>query len=216
PAARLAASDLAEAGVEVIDAAPPGFDLAVSTAFVDATDGRRAVVSGSGRLPVLAEPTGPDLAGVDVVLLDGHHPSLARAVVRAAAASAVPVVVDAGSHKPVFAEVFGRANDVICSADYVHPEGLVPWNLLGLGPELVAVSHGAGDLEWRSADTAGRITPPVVAAVDTLGAGDVLHGGFSFALASGLDRPHALEFGVRVASIRVQHLGPFAWRTALR
>lgn len=213
PAAGLVAADLARAGVEVIDVAPPGFELAASTVILDAATGDRSVISGSGHLPTFGKIAGPDLTGTDVVLIDGHHPALVRSA--ALAASGVPVVVDAGSHKPVFDDIFGFVTDVICSADYVHPEGLGPTGLLALGPELVAVSHGAAALDWWLRSGAGSVVPEAVAVMDTVGAGDVLHGAYCHALASGLDRVPALESAVAVATERVRHLGPFAWRTAI-
>ncbi len=227
-AARLAADDLAAAGVEVVDVAPPGFELAVSTAFVDAATGDRAVVSGSAHAPRLPKIAGPDLTGVQVVLVDGHHPALCRSAVLAAAPlpdeaggshgvtkDRLPVVLDAGSHKPVFEDILPFTTDVICSADYSHPAGLPPQDLLALGPGLVAVSHGAGALEWWSGRASGRVEPPRVAVADTLGAGDVLHGAYCYFLASGLDREAALHRAVAVASERVRHLGPTAWRAEL-
>jgi len=214
PAAQLAAADLAGAGVEVIDVAPPGFVLAVSTVFIDTTSGERAVVSGSGRTPAFGKIAGPDLGGVDVVLVDGHHPALARSA--ALAANGVPVVVDAGSHKPVFDDIFGSSTDVICSADYVHPDWLGARTLLLRGPQLVAVSHGERALNWWTAAASGSIEPERVATADTTGAGDVLHGAYCHALAAGLDREDALRSAVAVATERVRHLGPFAWREAIQ
>ena len=289
PAARLAADDLARAGVEVIDAAPAGFELAVSTALVDAATGERAVVSGSGHAPELDGAEAPDLTGVDVILVDGHHPALARAAanvvidepgvpfLRSRLASSPrgtsvslspdppttlaeldearsiggsrldhpvpeeprgtgglldhpvpeeprgtsgvtkgpPLVVDAGSHKPVFDDLFPLATDVICSGDYRHLAGFGPSELLGMGPELVAVSHGGEPLQWWTADSSGSIPAPQVAVADTLGAGDVLHGAYCYWLACGLERPEALQRAVGSATERVRHLGPFAWRGAL-
>jgi len=187
-----------------------------------------SVVSGSGQVPRFGKIAGPDLSGVDVVLLDGHHAPLARSAALAArgsvtevqrgtgATKGVPVVIDAGSHKPVFDEVFPLASDVICSGDYAYPSGLATGDLLALGPELVAVSHGGDPLVWWAAGTSGSISPQPVKAVDTLSAGDVLHGAYCFGLATGLGRPEALTFAVAAASSRVRHLGPFAWRDALR
>ena len=214
PAARLAAADLAAAGVEVIDVAPPGFELAVSTVFVTAATGERAVVSGSAHTPAFGKIAGPDLTGIDVVLVDGHHAALARSA--ALASHGVPVVVDAGSHKPVFDEILAFTTDVICSADYVHPDWLGARTLLSRGPKLVAVSHGGQALHWWTAAASGSIEPGTVTAVDTTGAGDVLHGAYCHGLAAGLDRVDALGSAVAVATERVRHLGPFAWRAAVR
>jgi sugar/nucleoside kinase (ribokinase family) len=126
------------------------------------------------------------------------------------------VVVDAGSHKPVFDELWPLVSDVICSADYTEPSGRAPSDLLALGPELVAVSHGPEPLRWWTAREAGSVEVAAVDAVDTLGAGDVLHGGYAFALAGGAPRPDALGFGAQAATRRVARLGPFEWRAALR
>ncbi len=213
PAARLAAADLAAAGVDVIDVAPTGFELSVSTVFVDAATGERAVVSGSGRTAAFGKIAGPDFTDIDVVLVDGHHAALARSA--AFAAAGIPVVVDAGSHKPVLDEIFGSSTDVICSADYVHPEWPGARALLARGPHLVAVSHGGKALHWWTAAASGSIEPAEVSAVDTTGAGDVLHGAYCHGLATGLGRVDALRSAVAVATERIRHLGPLAWRSAL-
>lgn len=223
PAAQVVAADLAAAGVEVVDAAPPGFALAASTVLLDAGTGHRAVVSGSGHAPAFAKIAGADLSGVDVVLVDGHHAALCRSAALAASrgpeepapTGRLPVVVDAGSHKPVFDDIWAFATDVVCSADYVHPAGLAPTGLLGLGPELVAVSHGGDPLHWWTAEASGDVPPPRVEAVDTVGAGDVLHGAYCYHLAGGAARPEALRRAVATAAERVRHLGPFAWRDAV-
>lgn len=243
PAAQLAADDLARAGVAVIDAAPQEFELAVSTAFVHAGTGERAVVSGSGHVPELDGVEAPDLTGVDVILIDGHHAALARAAALrvetptptsssvgpsvpgdgdpsprrddVVGTRGLPLVVDAGSHKPVFDDLFPLASDVLCSDDYRHPAGRSPSELLGLGPELVAVSHGGEPLQWWMAISSGSVPTPEATVVDTLGAGDVLHGAYSYWLARGLARPEALQRAVAAATERVRHLGPFAWRGAL-
>ncbi|MEA4944918.1 MAG: PfkB family carbohydrate kinase [Propionicimonas sp.] len=212
-AADVVRADLATAGVEVVDAAPSGFGIAPSVALVG-TDGNRAVVSGSGHQPDAVQCPELDLGDVDVVLLDGHHPELARAAGRAAAG--LPVVVDAGSHKSVFDELWPQLTDVICSADYVHPSGERPAALLARGPHLVAVSHGSDPVMWWTPHAFGEVPAPSVPVVDTLGAGDVLHGAYCYALTTGRSRRESLEFAVAAASRRVCQAGPFAWREALR
>lgn len=214
PAADLVRADLAGAGVQVMDAAPPGFELAASVALVDSGSGARTVVSGSGHRPSDYLLPGLDVADVDVVLLDGHHDRLASAAAREAAG--LPIVVDAGSHKPVFDELWHQVTDVLCSADYRHPGGEPPAALLARGPHLVAVSHGGRPLQWWTNHAAGELPVPQVTVADTLGAGDVLHGAYCFAITTGRTRRSALEFALSVASRRVTHLGPFAWRDGLR
>jgi sugar/nucleoside kinase (ribokinase family) len=63
---------------------------------------------------------GPEngLPDADLTLVDGHHP--ARAV--AAARAARRLLVDAGSWRPVFREIFPYAEVVACSAAFRHPD----------------------------------------------------------------------------------------------
>jgi sulfofructose kinase len=46
-----------------------------------------------------------------------------------------------------------------------------------------------------------------ICAVDTLGAGDALHGGFALALAEGRGEVEAMRFGAAVAGIKCSRLG---------
>jgi len=103
-----------------------------------------------------------------------------------------------------------------------------------LGPTFVAQSSGAGPvhvLAPPSTTVHGAVAPqgeqplvvrpmvvhpPVVPAdevVDTLGAGDVLHGAMAAALARGIDPLAALAQGVARASESVRHAGALGWTT---
>jgi len=87
------------------------------------------------------------------------------------------------------------------------------------GPRVVGRSAGAGPLRLRVATPDGVVTrsdirPPLVppeAVVDTLGAGDVLHGAIAAALARGVDASEAIQDGVRAASVSVRHHGALGW-----
>lgn len=218
PVARLAAGELGHCGVGVVDAWADGPDVSISAVTVLEATGERSVVSRNAEnvivippadLPVLAQAT-------DVVLIDGHHPDLAVAAARAAQAFGVPVVLDCGSAKPVYAELMPLADAVVCSAGYFAggPDEFdaVATQLLAAGVRLVAMTAGAQPVCWRSCVAAGQVEVPAVAVRDTLGAGDVLHGAVAFARAQGvIDPQRSLGFGVAIASLRVQHAGPRAW-----
>ncbi|HEY0119443.1 MAG TPA: PfkB family carbohydrate kinase [Cellulomonas sp.] len=80
-----------------------------------------------------------------------------------------------------------------------------------LGPAFVARSDGAGPVRVRLPSGAfDEVTPLVVPpaeVVDTLGAGDVLHGAAGAAIARGLDPMAALREGVAAATESVRHPG---------
>ena len=69
-------------------------------------------------------------------------------------------------------------------------------------------------MRWAGRDgSSGEVPVPEVEVVDTLGAGDVLHGAFLAELARGGtgDLPGALERAVVVAARSVAHRGVRGW-----
>jgi sugar/nucleoside kinase (ribokinase family) len=89
-----------------------------------------------------------------------------------------------------------------------------------LGPAFVARSAGPGPVRFRRRVAGGpdaevgTVEPPAVSredVVDTLGAGDVLHGAFAEQLARGRDPVTALAAATRVASLSVRARGARGW-----
>ncbi|KZM34491.1 PfkB family carbohydrate kinase [Oerskovia enterophila] len=214
---------------------PPGgaSGPAVSTVLVTAGTGERAVVStnAANRPTALPDgslldrvfgprPKGRDEAAAacrerDVLLLDGHHPALASAVARRARAAGYVVLLDGGSWKDGTADLLPLCDAVVLSEDFRVPGvpvGRVLDAVAVLGPSFVARSRGAEPLELL--DTGARSTVPVPAVhevVDTLGAGDVLHGAFAAGVALGGPWTRALEEAAVVASRSVTFPGARGW-----
>lgn len=213
PLGDLIRADLAAYGVTLLDAAadspaPPP----ISAVTVLAATGQRSIVSRNAEDTAVSVPAGFDrvLAGADVVLVDGHHPALALAAAR----SGRPLVVDAGSRRPVFPRVLPFADVVACSAAFA-PD---PAAVLGTGARHLAVTAGPDPVRWWSGDRSGTVPVPPVAAVDTAGAGDAFHGALAVAVARdpGIDDlAGALAYAIGVAGVRVTHRGPRSWLTHL-
>jgi sugar/nucleoside kinase (ribokinase family) len=212
PLAGFAAAELASRAVRVLDATPDAADPpAVSAVRVVAGSGERSVSSVNAAFVQAVPPAEiSELAGAaDVVLVDGHHPQLALAAARAAQAAGVPVLLDAGSWKPVFAELLPIVSAAICSAEFAALSTVDAPHARGV--RWVAVTHGADPIEWSAGDASGAIAVPQVPARDTLGAGDVFHGAAAFALTRNVSWPDCLRFAAEVAAVRVQHPGPRGW-----
>lgn len=179
------------------------------------------------------------LDGATALLVDGHH--LEAAQVLAAAARDIPVLLDGGSWKPGLDGLLAHVDHAVLSADFRlgdgHDDALVGRDdaLVGaddlpdasddlldrvadLGPRFVAQSAGSGPVRVLVVGPEGRrpsvLQPPTVPSadvVDTLGAGDVLHGATAAALASGHDVLTALADGIARASESVRHPGALGW-----
>lgn len=233
PAAAVAA-ELAREGVELHDAAGEGWVLAVSTVLVTAGTGQRAVVSTNATSPgAPGEVPAGVLDGVRAVLVDGHHLDLAVPLTRAARASGVVVLLDGGSWKPGLDALLAHVDVAVLSADFRAPGAASGEEALdavhALGPAVVAQSHGGGPIDvasWRPADLLDDGSParsslavgqvPAGDVVDTLGAGDVLHGALLAAVAHrGHDGWGTLQQALRaasdVATASVRHSGARGW-----
>ncbi|WP_338403738.1 PfkB family carbohydrate kinase [Cellulosimicrobium arenosum] len=233
PLAEAVRAELAAAGVDLVDVARgTAARPAVSTVLVTRATGERAVVStnarsfedgavsATGATVTDAEPGGLVALGPgDVLLLDGHLPDVALPLARAARAAGAVVVLDGGSWKDCTTDLLALCDAAVLSADLRVPGVRDDDELTavaGMGPAgrlaFVARTHGAGPVEvLRAGERTSVEVPPARTVVDTLGAGDVVHGAFAAALARGVDPFEALERAVVVASRSVEHAGARGW-----
>ncbi|MDR0482070.1 MAG: PfkB family carbohydrate kinase, partial [Cellulomonadaceae bacterium] len=164
PVAAAARADLDARGVTVLDCVPDSgeFDLAVSAVMVDDATGERSVTSPDAGAVTVAGPSHAELDawaqryGVpQAILLDGHHPEIARAVLAWALTLDVPpsIVLDAGRWRPVFADLIPHADVVAMSADFAIPRSQnTVQSALKMGAKAVVVTHGGDAVEWWVAE----------------------------------------------------------------
>jgi len=216
PVAGLVRRDLAAHGVTVVDAAAGSIrPVPVSAVAVVEGSGDRSVVS----LDAITSDAPPPgdlvelITGADVVLVDGHHPLIAHAGVRHAAAQGIPVVADAGRWKPVMDQIIDHVTDMVCSADFRLPHTDNPdataTELVRRGVQTVVVTHGGDPVQWWSGARTGSVAVPAVRAVDTLGAGDAFHGAYCFYSAD--DVVTRITRSADIAALRVSQIGPREW-----
>ncbi len=220
-AAEVVRADCARYGVRLADVADPasGWVVPVSTVLVTEGTGERAVVSRNAVGMTAYAACSPQfwaglLEGVGAVLVDGHHLPVGIAAAREARGRGIPVLLDGGSWKPGLEELLPWVDVAVVSADFAVPGGGDGAALLALGPAWVARSAGASPVRWWARDGAsGAVPVPRVAVVDTLGAGDVLHGALlaEMARTGRSDLPGALARAVSVANASVQAPGARGW-----
>jgi sugar/nucleoside kinase (ribokinase family) len=212
-------ADLATHGVQVTDvAAGTARAVPVSSVTVVESTGDRSVVSPDAVNSEAEPPPALDalVADADVLLVDGHHPLLARAAARAAAARSVPCVVDAGRWKPVMADLAEYATDMVCSNDFRVPGAdtgpATAAALTGRGVDTVVMTAGGDPVAWWSGGRSGTVPVPSVAVVDTLGAGDAFHGAYCYHRTDAeIGTAERVGRAAGVASLRCSVIGPRAW-----
>ena len=192
----------------------PGFATALSAIFIDARGDRMIVTYRDERIAAIV-PADPErlVADTDIVLADNRYPAFVAPICAAARARGVPVVLDAD--RPTFEDdpLLRTATHVIFSSECLRQTtgcADLATGLLRIATKtaaFLAVSNGPDDVIYLKAKSPCRLPVFKVRAIDTLGAGDALHGGFALALAEGQSEVEALRFGAAVAGLKCTRLG---------
>jgi sugar/nucleoside kinase (ribokinase family) len=216
PTAQLALEDLQKHRINVHDHAANPEELPVlSTIIVDSSTGNRCVVYRSPRRDSLIPDQSYDHLVDDpqVILFDGFY--LDHAVAVAKAAEGRPLtVLDGGSWKEGLEELLPFIDYAICSADFSPPgcssgDALLDY-LEDIGVQGAAISRGAKPIIYRTKGRQGLIPVPQVEAIDTLGAGDILHGVFCHHILTN-SFPESLEMAAFTASNSCLTYGTREW-----
>lgn len=215
PLTGISRADLAAADVTIVDAAAESTaPLPISSITVAREAHTRTVVSlDAARTTAPYRDDHADLlTGVDVVLVDGHYGDLSLRLAGSAQAQGIPVVLDAGRWKDVHRELLSVVDVAICSAAFDPPgNGPVVERIHRLGPAYVAVSQGPESILWSGPDGRGDIVVEAVDAVDTLGAGDILHGAFCHYFTRGNGFAESLRRAAKVAGESCRWFGTREW-----
>ncbi len=215
PEGILLKSKLKDLSVRVIDVDADVRDkgCSVSFVYVNKTSGSRTIFSGQAESALGISVDFEDaVRRADFVLYDGNLPGCEDRLLRYVEYYDKDLVLDAGSFKDGFPECFYRASAVISSESFRTPDGDDVFALKDIyGFRYAAKTAGAMPIEYKFASTCGRITPPEVSVADTLGAGDIFHGGFCYCfyvLKEPFDK--ALESAARLSSYSVTRRGVVA------
>ena len=191
-----------------------GLATALSAIFID-DRGDRTIVTYRDQRIAAVTPNDPLAltADADLVLADNRYPQFVRPVCEAARARKLRIVIDAD--KPTIEDdpLFRLASHVVFSAECLTAtsgtgdlgEGLR--RIARHTGAFLAVSNGPNDILYLEAGSLRLVPVFAIHAVDTLGAGDALHGGFALALAEGQSEVAALRFGAAVAGLKCTRFG---------
>lgn len=222
PIAGLMQADLENYAIAIADLQPQRTESPpVSSILVTQASGERAVVSlNASRSQDQAEDVPAavwqaiDAPAIDIVLIDGHQMQVGSTIAQQARTRQIPIVVDGGSWKPGFEQVLQFTDYAICSANFL-PLGCqtvaeVAAYLAALGVNHIAITQGERPILVWEHQQFSEIPVPPVPVVDTLAAGDILHGAFCHFI---LDRSFtaALAQASQIAARACQFFGSRRW-----
>ncbi len=200
--------------VWIIDAAPHTKEVPISSVIVEAKSGSRTSVSNS------AAVSGPEVLSDDawkgispsILLWDTFYPELAADAFGRHQGCNAPVIFDGDTWTPGIEVLLPEVDVAICSECFLPPGASnvseVFAALKQIGVKQVAITRGERPILFFDRKTCGRIDLPKVRAVDTLAAGDIFHGAFSYFYARGISFVEALENASEVAAISCKYFGP--------
>ena len=208
-------TDLAAEGVDCSGVVRlDGGSASVSLILLDA-EGEKAIATrrGVGLNHLLPRDANALVADTDAVLIDNRFPEFVTEVARAARARGIPLVIDLDLATKPDDPLLALGTHVIASSEALRAS--TGSDDLGAGLKLLAkhmsgflaVTDGANGVYWQEGDALRHMPAFGIAAVDTLGAGDVFHAGFTLALVESGDLTFALRFGCAAAALKCTRFG---------
>lgn len=221
PISHLICAELDDYSINVFDLNPYRIKSPpTSSILVNQTTGERAVISinATKSQAKIIKLSLDILQDIDIILIDGHQIETSVMIAKEAQRLKIPVVVDGGSWKAGLERVFPYATYVICSEDFYPPNcsnSLDTFDYLRqLNISNIAITKGANPIQYWTKEESGNIEVLKIKAIDTLGAGDILHGAFCHFILEHNFRD-ALAKSSQVASVACQYFGTRQWMSKI-
>lgn len=201
----------------------------ISSVITSDNSGDRTVLTFQPSVSVTAADNAYDLfinkhremiGSFDIMLTDGFFCEMATLAAKTAKEFSVQIVIDGGSWKNGMEDLIKLADIVICSQDF-YPPGTKTANevfdyLSAENCEMIAITRGDKDILYRLKDERNIIPVKKVKALDTLGAGDILHGAFCYYYMKTGKFIRSLECASEVATASCKYYGTREWVRELK
>lgn len=193
----------------------PGLVTPISAVLVDPTGERTIVTFRDPKLWDVQLPSADELlADCDAIMIESRCAGFATPLCAEARKRGIPVVVDIDSAMSLNQGLLTASSHLIFSAEALHATAGVEDDeaalkkVAALTHAFVAVTRGPKGTLWLDDQQQFQETPAFpVHVVDTLGAGDIFHGGFAVAFSEGQDIPSALRFASAAAALKCTRPG---------
>jgi len=196
----------------------PGISAIITTEIT----GDRSVIYQAARYTKLVDNYLDNLRRMkyDLVLVDGLLMEASIEIARLAQQAGTPVVLDAGSWKEDMDRLLPYISIAICSEDFLPPETSNYFDVFryleAQGIKDICISRGNRSLLYKTPDDTGEIPVREVRVVDTLGAGDILHGAFCYHYLKNQNFFEALKKASEIATESCRYFGTRSWMNIYR
>jgi sugar/nucleoside kinase (ribokinase family) len=220
PWAGLVRTELARVGINLMDlAAGTAYETPLTTVLLNSALATRTIVNPPRSTVELNRFPAWDLSwgeAPSVALIDGFHLNETMSVLVSCREAGTILVLDGGSWKPGTEEIAPLLTAAICTERFSVPglpsgaDSTLSW-FAERGVPHVAVTRGPRPILGWDRGRRFEVEITRIDAVDTLGAGDVLHGAFCFHFARGQQFESALRLAAEIATGSCLGRGIRAW-----
>ena len=197
------AKKLEEYGVKLINVAKDNKLPGMSTICISG-DGKRTIISGQREFAYI-DVESVDMVAFDFALFDLNQQNIALPILQKIGCE---IVLDAGSYKENTEKFLARADIVISSEQFRDSHGRDVFEMPYPNIKLKAMSRGEKSILTLN----GEIEVDKVTCVDSLAAGDIMHGAFCYGYYDkGMGFEDALKYASGIASESVKYKGPREW-----
>lgn len=221
PWARPVGEESDRLGIDLIDlAAGSSYQAPLTTVLVNQSGATRTIVNPPQIEPALIPVEGWNSAWgamPGLVLTDGFHLRESLPLLRTLRAAGAKVCLDGGSWKPGTEELAPLLTVAICSERFAVPgrpagaDAAIAW-FEEMGVPFVAITRGPNPIAGLERGRRFAIEVEKIDAVDTLGAGDVLHGAFCYVFAETGEFEPALRKAAQIATQSCRGSGIRCWK----
>jgi sulfofructose kinase len=208
-------SNLAEEGIDCGSVVRvSGGTASVSLILLDAT-GEKTIATrrGVNLGDTLPKDVAKLVSGVDAVLVDNRFPKFVTEVCRAAQLRKIPVVIDLDQETKVDDPLLALGTHVVSSTEALFgTTGYTDYGdalkkLAGHISGFLALTDGPNGVYWLERGELRHLPAFKIKVIDSLGAGDAFHAGFTVTLAEGRALPDILRFASATAALKCTKFG---------
>jgi sugar/nucleoside kinase (ribokinase family) len=221
PLARPVREQLEQCGIQSVDlAAGTAYETPLVTVLLNTARATRTAVNppltqtALPKLPPAWNPLWGEMPRM--ILADGFHLEQTLGLFAACHRTGAALCLDGGSWKPGTDELAPLLTAAICSERFAVPgregdaEAALAW-FADRGVPFIAITRGAKPILAVERGRRFEIEVEEIDAVDTLGAGDVLHGAFCYYFLCTNSFEGALRQAAHVATLSCKGLGVHCW-----
>jgi sugar/nucleoside kinase (ribokinase family) len=215
-ASRILKAELRQYGVGLTDLCnDEAFSPPVSSVVINASSGSRTIFNAPVMPSALRVEHKSPIPPAPLLLADGFYASEALGLLRSFHARGGAICLDGGSWKPETETLLPLVSMAICSERF-RPPGIRTVEetldyLAGRGVSCIAITRGESPI--LGCDRGRNFSIPIapVDAVDTLAAGDILHGAFCWYFLGGEGFEESLRAASRISTLSVRFFGCREW-----